>query len=241
MNVYLNSIDGIADAIISMYMSKRSWTREKEVKLRNLVCRVTNRYGFMNTNISDKDLNEYNDIMSKLFKFGRRHFTMLRFIDFSVTVEGLHRGGTDDFDSHAKRLENRIIRSSTRLASYSTDEISDYYKDKIVPTDIALAYLGIDTPNEINYNGNTYIKGVNGYIIKGMENNNDVKRGLYMLALPMNFIFKVNLTEFAHIVKERDINSNAHPELKQMIEDLYNQIHEQLPIVNKEYLYSIIN
>lgn len=241
MKVYLNSIDGIADAITTMYLSKRSWTREKEEEIRSLVDKVTTRHGFINQEADSNDIMTYNDMLAKLFKFGRRHFTMLRFIDFSVTVEGLHRGGTDDFDSHAKRLENRIIRSSTRLASYDTDEISEWYQNKIVPTDIALAYLGIVTPNEIEYNGKTYVKGVNGYIVKGMEDNNDVKRGLYMLSLPMNFIFKVNLTEFAHIIKERDANSNAHPELKQMIEDLYVKIHEQFPIVDREYLYSILN
>ena len=241
MKVYLNSIDGIADAITTMYLSKRSWTREKEEEIRSLVDKVTTRHGFINQEADSNDIITYNDMLTKLFKFGRRHFTMLRFIDFSVTVEGLHRGGTDDFDSHAKRLENRIIRSSTRLASYNTDEISEWYQNKIVPTDIALAYLGIETPNEIEYNGKTYVKGVNGYIVKGMENNNDVKRGLYMLSLPMNFIFKVNLTEFSHIMKERDNNGNAHPELKQMIEDLFTKINEQFPIIDREYLYSIPN
>ena len=241
MKVYLNSIDGIADAITTMYLSKRSWTREKEEEIRSLVDKVTTRHGFINQEADSNDIITYNDMLTKLFKFGRRHFTMLRFIDFSVTVEGLHRGGTDDFDSHAKRLENRIIRSSTRLASYNTDEISEWYQNKIVPTDIALAYLGIETPNEIEYNGKTYVKGVNGYIVKGMEDNNDVKRGLYMLSLPMNFIFKVNLTEFSHIMKERDNNGNAHPELKQMIEDLFTKINEQFPIIDREYLYSIPN
>ena len=30
MKVYLNEITGLADALTSMYMSKRSWTRELE-------------------------------------------------------------------------------------------------------------------------------------------------------------------------------------------------------------------
>lgn len=31
MNVYVNKISGIDDAIISMFMSKRTWTRELEL------------------------------------------------------------------------------------------------------------------------------------------------------------------------------------------------------------------
>ena len=240
MKVYLNSIDGIADAITSMYMSKRSWTREKEEYIREIVRKCTLRNGFVD-NIQGKYYVEFEDMLNKLFKWGKIHNTMLRFIDFSVTVEGLHRGATDDFDSHAKRLENRIIRSSTRLATYETEEISEWYQDKIIPTDVMLAYLGVETPDEIEYDGSVYVKGTNGYIKKGYENNNDVKRGLYMLSLPMNFIFKVNLTEFAHIIKERDKNSHANPELQMMIESLHEQINKQYKWITREFLYDIKN
>lgn len=241
MEVYLNSVDGIADAITTMYMSKRSWTREKEEHIRDVVEKCTLRNGFIYDRQDKETYEEFTDMLNKLFKWGKRHFTMLRFIDLSVTVEGLHRGATDDFDSHAKRLENRIIRSSTRLATYETEEISEWYQDKIVPTDVMLAYLGVETPDEIEYGGNTYVKGTNGYIKKGFENNNDVKRGLYMLSLPMNFIFKVNLTEFAHIMKERDKNSHANPELQMMIESLYEQINKQYKWITREFLYEIKN
>lgn len=241
MKVYLNSIDGIADAITTMYMSKRSWTREREEYIRDVVEKCTKRNGFIYNKQDKETYEEFIDMLNKLFKWGKRHFTMLRFIDFSVTVEGLHRGATDDFDSHAKRLENRIIRSSTRLATYETEEISEWYQEKIVPTDIMLTYLGVKTPDEIEYFGSVYVKGTNGYIKKGYENNNDVKRGLYMLSLPMNFIFKVNLTEFAHIMKERDKNSHANPELQMMIESIYEQINEQYKWITREFLYDIKN
>jgi hypothetical protein len=241
MKVYLNSITGIDDAIVTMYMSKRSWSRTKEEHLRMVVEQCTFRNGTRNKLANSMYLEEFDKELGKLIKWGTNHFTMLRFIDFSVTVEGLHRGGTDDFDAHAKRLDNRIIRSSTRLASYSTEEISEWYEDKIVPTDVALAYLGITTPDEIKYNGDIFVKGANGYIKKGLENNNDVKRGLYMLSLPMDFIFKVNITEFAHIVKERDGNGNAAPELKIMIENLLKQIEDKYSLFNRELFYKILN
>ncbi len=58
---------------------------------------------------------------------------MGRFLDFSFTVYNLHRAGQDDLDSHAKRMENRIIRSSTRLADFAAGEMSDYYKGQDHP------------------------------------------------------------------------------------------------------------
>lgn len=37
MKVYLNKITGISDAMISMLMSKKSWTREKAEDIKNAV------------------------------------------------------------------------------------------------------------------------------------------------------------------------------------------------------------
>lgn len=243
MEVYLNRIDGWDDAIISMFFSKRTLTRELELDIRKEVAACTNTdptHGPIGAfvNMTDK----LNDWLTKLFKWAPIHITMGRFLDFSFTVYGLHRAGQDDLDSHAKRMENRIIRSSTRLADYSHGEMSDYYKGKIVPTDTALAFLGIDIPDEIEYEGNVYVKGVNGYILKGMENNKDVKRGLYMLSIPSNFIFKINLTEYAHVYKERNKNSGANPEVKTCIEkatDILNSASNGL--VNAELLLKIKN
>lgn len=189
MEVFLNRVDGLDDAIISMFLSKRTLTRELELDIRNEVAIHTRSLydgqnpvgGLVAT--SDK----LTDWLNRLFKWGVRHYTMLRFIDLSFTVYGLHRGGQDDLDSHAMRMNNRIIRSSTRLADFSQGEVSDFYKDKIIPTDVALAYLGITTPDEIEYNCTTYVRAANGYIVKGMETNNDAKRGavyaLYSLQL----------------------------------------------------------
>ena len=219
MEVYLNRIDGWDDAILSMFYSKRTITREFEEHVRDIVWLDTEdnpsrgTIGSL-TSLSD-ELAEWLDI---LFKWCPRHITMGRFIDFSFTVYGLHRAGQDDWDAHAKRFDNRIIRSSTRLANFGLGEMSDYYRDKIIPTDQALDILSIKVPGEIEFNGKTYVKGVNGYVLKGMEDNKDVKRGLYMLSIPSNFIFKVNLTEFAHVYKERNKEGSANPEVKECCE-----------------------
>lgn len=228
MKVYLNRVDGIDDAIISMFLSKRTLTRELELQVRKEVSDHSSKTyeddfpfgGLMDVSSS----NTLTDWLDKLFKWGVKHYTMLRFIDLSFTVYGLHRAGQDDLDSHAMRMNNRIIRSSTRLADFSNGETSEFYADKIVPTDVALAYLGIITPDEIEYNGVAYVRAVNGYIKKGMENSRDVKRGLYMLSIPSNFIFRIQLTEFAHVYKERNQNSGANPEVKTAVESMMAQV-----------------
>ncbi len=238
-----------------MYMSKRTWTPKLEQEIELAVGYSTDRRGKPHRGIvtpgelryhpSDTD-EQFMDMITKLFKWGQKHTTMLRFIDLSVIVEGLHRGATDDFDSHAKRLENRIIRSSTRLADYSPDEMSDWYKGKIIPTDLALGYMGIKAPETLEHDGKTYVRTGGGYVLEGLENNRDVKRGLYTLALPMTFTFKVNLVELAHIYRERGMkehgaNGTAAPELQEMIESLMDQLESWYPMLTREYLLGICN
>ena len=223
MEVHLNRVDGIDDAIISMFLSKRTLTRELECEIRKEVCACS--ADFDSTNRTPKGClcnvtDELQVWLNKLFKWGARHITMLRFIDLSFTVYDLHRGAQDDFDAHAMRLNNRIIRSSTRLANFQQNEMSDFYQGKIIPTDQALAILGITTPEEIEVDGVTYVRGVNGYIVKGHENDKDYKRGLYMLSIPSCFIFRVQLTEFAHIYRERNMSGTANPELKDAVEQM---------------------
>lgn len=243
MQVYLNRIDGWDDAILTMFYSKRTVTRELEKEIRDLAYRCTNN----NPNVDvigslSKPNDTFADHLNKLFKWCPQHITMGRFLDFSFTVYGLHRGGQDDWDAHAYRFNNRIIRSSTRLANFEHGEVSQYYQDKIIPTDTALALLGITTPDEIEHNGQIYVKGVNGYILKGMENNKDAKRGLYMLSIPSNFIFRINLTEFAHVYKERNESGTANPEVKKACEDMLRQLEEaSCGYINRDLLMKIKN
>ena len=244
MEIYLNRIDGWDDAIISMFLSKRTLTRELECKIREEVNMCTQLlFGYdrpLGSIIAMTD--NLNDWLRKLFKWCPKHITMGRFLDFSFTVYGLHRAGQDDLDSHAKRMENRIIRSSTRLADFSQGEMSSFYEGKVIPTDVALAVLGIVVPDELEYNGQTYVKGVNGYILKGMEDNKDVKRGLYMLSIPSNFIFKINLTEFAHVFKERNQKGTANQEVKDCIESATDQLVEaSLGFIDRPLLMAIKN
>lgn len=240
MKTYLNEINGIADAITSMYMSKRTWSRAFEENIRKTCHEVLEYDGRKRADVSQISLDQFEDWLNKLVKWGWKHTTMLRFIDLSITVEGLHRAGQDDWDAHAKRFDNRIIRSSTRLANYNY-EISEWYQDKIVPTDLALKYLGLDVPEKIEIEGRVFSKGINGYIREDCVDDSDVKRGLYMLSIPSNFIFKVNLAEWAHVYKERNRNGHANPEVKECCEDIATQISDWHPQFNPDLFLAIKN
>lgn len=233
MELYLNRVDGIDDGILTMYYSKRSIDREFEKHVRETVSNCVNLtwnedvpVGAITADHNNETNKEFFHWLDMFFKMTQNHITIGRFVDFSFTVYGLHRAGQDDWDAHAKRMENRIIRSSTRLADFNSGEMSDYYKDKILPTDIALTALGIITPEELEYNGKTYVKAVNGYILKGLENKKDVKRGLYMLSIPSNFIFKINLTEASHIFKERRPAGTANPEVKETAQKMLEAMNK---------------
>jgi hypothetical protein len=241
MKVYFNGIDGLDDAIAAMYFSKRTWSKDLDDEIRKVVRDNTfYRGGYIFTTRQGAD-SEFATWMDKLCKWGKRHITLLKFIDISVTVEGLHRAGQDDWDSHAKRFDNRIIRSSTRLADFESGEKSDYYKDKILTTDEVCEELGVDLPEEVTVDGEKYVRAVNGYILKKYKDNRDVKRGLYMESIPSSFIFKVNLAEWAHIYKERGAHSSANPEVKELAELIQTELEYANPWFTKEFILSIEN
>lgn len=245
MRAYLNRVDGIDDAICTMFLSKRHLTREKEMEIRNEVrLHTTSMYdgttplGALGPDYSAK-LAVW---LQNTLKIGVQHMTLLRFIDLSFSVYGLHRGGQDDLDAHSMRMNNRIIRASTRLGTFERGELSEYYTGKILPTDMALAALGIAMPDELVYEGQTYVRASNGYILKGMENENDVKRGLYMLSIPSDFIYRIQLTEFAHVYKMRGKSGGAHPELKQAIESMADQLEAATQgLITRDFLLEIPN
>lgn len=240
MKVYLNEVTGIADAITTMYFSKRSWTREMESHIREVCDFVMDRHGHMNP--CDEEtaaaFREYNDWMNRLLKWGVSHTTMLEFIDLSFTVEGLHRAGQDDWDAHAERYDNRIIRSSTRLSTYGV-EMSDWYKGKIVPTEVALTALDMKMPARLFYEGKQYVWTPNGYVLEEMKDNKDVLRGLYRLCIPSNFIFKCDLANYAHVIKQRGEHGTANPEVKLCAEEQVRQLTEFQPLITKDFLMQV--
>lgn len=240
MKVTVTGMYGFADAFVAMYISKRTWTPELDQEIRGTCYRVLDSRGRISNHCSQEDLDKFNKWLTMVLKIGKNHITLLRFINFSIMTEGLHRAGQDDVDAHAKRFENRIIRSSTRLATFG-NEMSDYYRGKIIPTDEAMKILGIQGPEEFEYNGRKYVKSTNGYILENLKDNKDVKRGLYMLSIPSNFVSQINLTEFAHVYKERNANGSANPEVKEWAETVADELISFHENINRELLLAIKN
>lgn len=242
MNIKVNSITGFEDAFVAMYISKRSWTPDLNKEIRDVCDDVLDRHGNINVDCRKENFDKFNDWLSMLLRMGRKHITVLRYIDISIMTEGLHRAGQDDVDAHARRFDNRIIRSSTRLAEFSDDEMSTYYKDKIITDSKAIKMvLGIDMPEKIEYEGCKYIKSPNGYVKEEYKNNKDVKRGLYMLSIPSNFVSKINLCEWGHVFKERNQNGGANPEVKEWAEEVMRQITNIHSHITRDYVLTIEN
>lgn len=158
------------------------------------------------------------------------HETLLRFIDFTFAVIGLHRGGMDDLDSHAKRFDNRIVRSSTRYdGAYQQSERSDWYNSRILSTEEVLTELGRNVPKTATVYGKKYVKTANGYVLAGSENDGDVLRGNYPLSIPMDATMKINLVDARHVYMRRNEFTHASPELRDGIEQLADQIEIAIP------------
>lgn len=119
--------------------------------------------------------------------------------------------------------------------------MSDFYKERILTTDSALAILGITAPDKIEYEGKTYVKCVNGYVLEEYANSPDALRGLYMLSMSSMFLFKINLTEWAHVYKERNIKGHANPEVKTACEAIADAIQEAIPLLDRELFEKIKN
>lgn len=248
MNVTLNNLRGIDDAIVSLYQSKGNHTAEKELSIRKLVHESVDWRGFIKPERSE----EFDSLLKKVIKYGKMHTTILRYIDFSFTFDGLHRGAQDDLDAHAHRFNNRIIRRSTRLSSFD-GAVSDYYKNTILSLNDALyiisAEYDISIPDTLTVNGDTYIRDTNGYVNKTYidahpDEEQDVRRGLYNLAIPSSCIVKCDLFEYSHVYKMRNKSSHAHPELRDGIESLTSQLAEAFYMFDDEFrelLNSIMN
>lgn len=95
MKVTVNSITGFEDAFVAMYISKRSWTQELDKEIRDVCNNVLDKYGQVNADCSKKNLDKFNNWLSMLLRMGKKHITVLRYIDISIMTEGLHRAGQD--------------------------------------------------------------------------------------------------------------------------------------------------
>ena len=57
-----------------------------------------------------------------------------------------------------------------------------------------------------------------------------------------HFIYKINMTEYSHVYKERNIKSTANPELKTCIENSTDQLMTaSLGYISRDYLMAVKN
>ena len=257
MKFQLMSITGIESAIASMKFTKRTWNPEWDATMRKNVQTVFDRNGFYIKGCEDKEAVEYVNKQLEILRkvgagwgdasFDAGHETILRFIDLEVVVSGLHRAAQDDLDAHAMRMNNRIVRSSSRSGNdTNTDEPSDWYKLRTMTFDDFMKLIQDNRqedeetlydsfPNEfgLNIDGQEYkmVKTPHGYIREDLVENGDAQRGLYHLGMSSNCIFKVNLYDMRHIYMRRNPYTKANPELAAGIESLALQIEDALPIL----------
>lgn len=264
--ITLTEVNGIAAADASLRQSKRSFKLEDYQKTMELLASHTDYRGFIippsnedgrNTTLYHEEHEKIVGMMNKLAKWGAGvgqeangtwidagHETLLRYIDLTFVVEELHRGGMDDLDSHAMRFNNRIVRSSTRLATYNQSERSPWYEGKILSVEDIANALNITLPNTMtDTDGTVWVKSANGYVKEEYANNHDVLRGNYPLSIPMSAIMKINLFDLRHVYKRRNAYTHAAPELRMYIEGLADQVEAAIPgdlgkLIRYDYAYN---
>ena len=242
------SVTGWEEAITTMFLSKKTWTPDLGQEIRKAVEISTDRYGqyaFVNRppvpgSVEDEYDKKFRDWTTKLLSWGKKHITMIRFIDITIMTQGMHRAGQDDIDAHARRFDNRIIRNSTRI-TITDGSRSEFYQDKIKSDYEIAKILGIELPGTVDVDGETWIRATNGYVKQEYVDNKDVRRGLYMLSIPSDFISKINLCEWGHVFKERCNEGGANPEVKKWAEETTRQLSGFNPLLTRQYVRSIEN
>lgn len=228
MNVKLLETTGLKTALLSLYISKGTLTEELEEDILS--------------GKKEEDKEEWGRLCGILKKIGEKHITLLRFINFSFLIRGMHRGAQDDLDAHAKRFGNAIVRASTRLGG-AEPEFSDWYKDKVLTFEDVVKLTDMDFmfEKEETFNGKQYVRVPNGYVLKGEENKPDVTRGLYMLGFKGNSVWSISLCEWAHVYQLRGKHSGANPELKECVELIQEEVEKVYPFADRDYLRKVMN
>ena len=276
MKVHLTNICGIPEAMSSLYLSKRTWTPEKQKEIQDTCAVILDRQGKlidieqirkhneeieqilscapmlhdkhqMKQRLREELISEtqyqackeqFDKLMDKVIKYGVEygHTTLLRQIKLAFVVEGIHRGAQDDLDAHAKRMEGTPLRSSTRLASFSDGEKSDWYQGKILNAFEGLELAGVEIPDTVTTEDGVFKRVEFGYINEkyfGTPEEQDVKRGVYPLSIPSNIMFSVQYPELGHIIQHRDSTSHAHPELRDAAELMKEEVTKAVPQLGK--------
>jgi len=181
------------------------------------------------------------------------HHTLMKYIDVSFFTEGLHRGAQDDLDSHAIAFNNRITRFSTRLAEIASVELSEWYNGKVIPFYEALplinqAHEANDVrpmgqyPAHLTREGQTYSLTPFGYVLEKYAQvpakngrDRDVQRGLMPIGMASNALWKIDLFNLRYVYHMRSKLTKTHPELKEVLEILADQIEQHVPVFGEHF------
>ena len=252
MRFILRQISGLEDACASLKFTNRNWTEEWDDMMREHFANAFTRQGKYRYNIDNEKSIEFVEKQLELIaKYGAGygnasyeagHDTLLRFIDFTVVVENLHLQAIADLDSHAMRMCNRIVRTSSRNGNTTNSDLeSDWYKERICTFDklfISNPELVEHLPERITVGSAdapedrvTMVRTLHGYVKEDLVGNGDAERGLYHLHMASSCILKVDLFNLRHIYKRRNPFTKAAPELAAGIEQLAEQCKEWLPIL----------
>lgn len=272
MQFHLYKISGYEEAINSLRMSKgKYFSIPKAHEIQTLVWLVTDRRGFicdlieythklatllpeeMGKKITgdyETDVSEFKRLLGLVMNNAmgeHKHHTLMKYIQVSFFTVGLHRGAQDDLDSHAIAFNNRITRFSTRLAEIDDIQLSEWYRDKVIPfSEIINDYeyqVGNPVfPNTIMKNDKFYKRTPFGYVLEkhakvpaknGLDK--DVQRGLMPLGMESDAIWQIDLANLRYVYKMRSKFTKANPELKEGMEQLADQIEENVPVFGEYF------
>lgn len=263
MQFKLYKIQGYEEAIMALRMSKgKYFSVQKAEEIKELVWLVTDMNGFIspanayyaklpqvdvhtNKKVSGKyetDVAEFKRLLGLTFNNAMgefNHHTLMKYIELSFFTVGLHRGAQDDLDAHAIAFNNRITRFSTRLADIDSVELSDWYKDKIIPFSSLPHALEYDF---IMRDGNKYVRTPFGYVLEKYAQvpaknglAKDVQRGGMPIGMASDALWKIDLANLRYVYKMRSKFTKANPELKIGMEQLADQIEEHVPVFGEYF------
>lgn len=286
MKFILYKVSGYEEAIMALRMSKGKFYSEKIARnIQQLVNLVTDSQGFIcsksdyisklsvgrlieledNGKVTgdyEQDVAEFKRLLGLTFDNAmgaQTHHTLMKYIDVTFITEGLHRGAQDDLDAHAMAFNNRITRFSTRLAEIENVELSDWYKDKVIPfgevdrqsdagdllaqdNEGYLTMFYPELPETVSRDNNNFVKTPFGYVLDKFAQvpaknglAKDVQRGLMPLGLSSNAIWKTDIFNLRYVYKMRSKLTKANPELKEGMEQLADQIEQHLPVFGEYF------
>lgn len=254
MEFKLCEITGLAQAITSLKMSKRNYNADKHFALMEMIHYHTDFTGSLtNADPTDPEVIEIIKELNKVAKYGAGvggeawkddgHDTLLRYIDFAFVTIGLHRAAQDDLDAHAKRFDSRIVRESTRLATFGPGEKSEWYASRIRSVEDMMNTMGYALPTVYtDETGTKWVYSGSGYVREDLIGNKDVMRGNYPECIPSSGLWKINMYDLRHVYMRRNELTSASPELKIGIESLADQIEAAIPgdlgkLIRYDYAY----